>query len=474
MTLAMLADHPKRIYFAGIAGTAMASLAVLLKHRGYQISGSDSNIYPPMSTFIEENEIQIFQGYHQQNLQNPPDLVVIGNALSRGNPEVEEILSQGIPYISMAELLKTFFIQGRESIVVSGTHGKTTTTSLVAWILEEAGLSPGFMIGGIAENFHTSCQEGAGKLFITEGDEYDTAFFDKRSKFFHYLPNQLIINNIEFDHADIFSSLEAILQSFQYLLRLVPSSGVVIANGDDENVNQVIQHAYSKVITFGMGKHCDLYAQKIEFTTEGTHCHLFWEKYGDLEFFIPLFGEHNVRNAMAAIIVGLHNGLSPAIIQKGLSSFLSVKRRLELRGTVKGIEVYDDFAHHPTAIQETIHALRQKIPERRILAVFEPRSNTSVGKTHQEKLASAFAQADDVLLALPHRIETLPVDDRLNVAQVVAEIRHNRKQASSFSSVEEIINYLKKHAQPKDRILIMSNGKFENIHQRLLEALSHR
>ena len=383
-------------------------------------------------------------------------------------------LSQRIPYISMAELLKTFFIQGRESIVVSGTHGKTTTTSLIAWILENAGLSPGFMIGGIAENFHTSCQEGAGKLFITEGDEYDTAFFDKRSKFFHYLPNQLIINNIEFDHADIFSSLEAILQSFQYLLRLVPSSGVVIANGDDENVTQVIQHAYSKVITFGMGKHCDLYAQKIEFTTEGTHCHLFGEKYGDLEFFIPLFGEHNVRNAMAAIIVGLHHGLLPTIIQKGLSSFLSVKRRLELRGTVKGIEVYDDFAHHPTAIQETIHALRQKIPDRKILAVFEPRSNTSVRKTHQEKLASAFAQADDVLLALPHRMETLPKDDRLNVDQVVAEIRHNGKQASSFSSVEEILNYLTQHAQTGDRILIMSNGKFENIHQRLLEALSHK
>lgn len=449
----------------------MASLAVLLKKRGYAVTGSDQNVYPPMSTFLEQNAIAVFNGFQENHLEPAPDLVVIGNALSRGNPEVEKVLEAGIPYISMAELLREFFIQGNRSLVVTGTHGKTTTTSLLAWVFQSAGKDPGFMIGGIPENFGTSCQEGTGGFFITEGDEYDTVFFDKRSKFFHYQPHELIINNIEYDHADIFATLEEILKAFRLLLRLVPRNGLIVANGDDAHVQQVLQHAYSPCVTFGLGKTCHVQAQNLKMTADGTTFHVQWPGRCQQEFHIPLFGEYNVRNALGVVILALHNGILPEAIQQAFDGFSNIKRRQELRGVRRGIHIYDDFAHHPTAIRETIKALRQKHENQRLIAVFEPRSNTSVLKVHQAALTQAFENADEVLMASSHRMEKIPPQERLDVQAVMGEIQQKGKTAQAFEETAKMIEYLREHAQSGDIILIMSNGRFDNIHQVLLETL---
>ncbi|MBF0280626.1 MAG: UDP-N-acetylmuramate:L-alanyl-gamma-D-glutamyl-meso-diaminopimelate ligase [SAR324 cluster bacterium] len=459
------------IYFIGICGTAMASLAVLLKKRGFHVTGSDQNIYPPMSTFLEMHEITILNGFKEVHLETPPDLVVIGNAVSRGNPEVEKVLDSGMSFISMAELLRDFFIRGNTSLVVTGTHGKTTTSSILAWIFECAGKDPGFMIGGVPENFGTSCRESGGDFFITEGDEYDTVFFDKRSKFFHYQPQQLLINNIEFDHADIFNSLEDILRAFRLLLRLVPRNGVIVANGDDKNVMNVLASAYSPIITFGFDDSCDVAAGRIQTTPEGTSFQLNWPGQGEFDFHIPLFGEYNVRNAMGALIVGMHNGITASQIQNAFDQFSNVKRRQELRGIRNGIYVYDDFAHHPTAVRETIAAIRQKHPDQRIFAVFEPRSNTSVLNIHQSSLVLAFEKADEVLLTYPHRMEKISPGERLDVESVVSQLKLQGKPTASFKETSDLVQYLIQHAQTGDVILIMSNGKFDNIHQALLDQL---
>lgn len=462
----------QKIHFIGICGTAMASLAVLLKSRGHMISGSDANVYPPMSSFLRENGILLMEGYAAEHVDDGPDLVVIGNALSRGNSEVEAVLAKRLPYISMAELLKRYFIEGKISLVISGTHGKTTTTSLTATLFDTAQLNPGFMIGGIPQDFGTSCREGTGPFFIVEGDEYDTAFFDKRSKFFHYLPTQLVINNIEFDHADIFDSLDVILTSFRYLLRLVPNNGLVVANGDDPNVMKLLEGSvYSPVITFGFGKNCEVRAQNIEISEAGSRFQFIWKDRLETEFHMPLVGEHNVRNAMAAIILALHNGISPEVIQQGLSKFQGVKRRLELRGCVNGVSVYDDFAHHPTAIYETLKAVKAKHPGQRILAVFEPRSNTSVRRVHQKAMETAFDPADGIVLARPHRADQIPAESRLDVDALITSFQAQGKVAASFEDTTEIIQYLIQIKRPQDVIIIMSNGKFGNIHQQLLESL---
>ena len=449
----------------------MASLAVLLKKRGYQVGGSDQNIYPPMSTFLRKHEIPILDGFHEVHLQGSPHLVVIGNTLTRGNPEVEKVLETGLPYISMPELLREFFIRGNISIVVTGTHGKTTTTSLLAWIFECAGKNPGFFIGGISENFGTSCRESGGEYFICEGDEYDTVFYDKRSKFFHYQPHQLLINNIEFDHADIFASLEEILRAFRYLLRLVPRNGLIVFNGDDENVMAVMASRHSPCISFGLGEHCDVQAQNLQVTSEGTTFSLKWPGRYEFDFHIPLFGEFNVRNALGALVLSLHNGIALEVIQKAFDLYSNVKRRQELRGIRQGVYVYDDFAHHPTAVRETLQALRQKHPHQRLIAVFEPRSNTSVLKIHQSHLIASFEQADEVLLAYPHRMEQIPCTNRLDVEAIVSVIQQKGKNAVAFHKPTEIVQHLRQHTENGDVVLVMSNGKFGNIHQLLLESL---
>ncbi len=467
--------NSKLIHFTGICGTGMASLAVLLKLRGFRIQGSDENVYPPMSEFLAENKVVVQSGYAAANLDTVPDLVVIGNALSRGNSEVEAVLERKLSFISMAELLKEYFIRGKTSLVVTGTHGKTTTTSLLSWVFETAEKKPGFMIGGIAENFGTSCQDGAGSYFITEGDEYDTAFFDKRSKFFHYLPDQLILNNLEFDHADIFDSLEDIKKSFRLMLRLIPQNGLIVANGDDLNVSSVLEAAYSPVLTFGLGKTCDVQAVNLSVTESGMSFEVL-DKSSDSSnnkqhFKINLFGEYNVRNALGVIMLARHNAIDDQTIQVAFDSFKSVRRRQEVRGVVNGITVYDDFAHHPTAIRETVNAIRQKHPGQRLIAVFEPRSNTSVLNIHQEALINSFRKADEVILTTPFRLETTPVDKRLAIQEVIKVLNEENISAHVFPEVSEIIDYLKTNCHADDVVLIMSNGKFDNIHQRLLRAL---
>jgi UDP-N-acetylmuramate: L-alanyl-gamma-D-glutamyl-meso-diaminopimelate ligase len=460
------------IHFSGICGTAMGSLAVLLQQRGYQVTGSDQNVYPPMSDFLDRHNIPVQEGFAAENLSPNPDLIVIGNALSRGNPEVEETLAQRLPYISMAELLREFFIRGRTSLVVTGTHGKTTTTSLLAWTLTHAQRNPGFMIGGIAENLGTSCAEGDSEFFLTEGDEYDTAFFDKRSKFFHYQPDQLIINNLEFDHADIFASLEQIQQSFKWLLRLVPNNGIIVANGDEENLRPVLATAHSPVMTFGLSEQCDVQIQNIRVREHGTFFQVKGALFDEREWFVPLTGTHNVRNATAVLILAQHNAISFETIQEAFSQFVGIKRRQELRGNINNVRVYDDFAHHPTAVRETVSALRQKHPGHRLVAVFEPRSNTSVLNIHQPELTEAFVEADHVVLASPHRAAGIADDRRLNVQQVAATLRQqHHKDARAFASTDEILEHLTATACSGDIILIMSNGKFDNLHQRLLAAL---
>ena len=453
----------------------MASLAVLLKLRGHRVQGSDENVYPPMSDFLAQNKIDVQNGFAADNLTPVPDLVVIGNSLSRGNLEVEVVLERKLPYVSMAELLKEYFIRGKTSLVVTGTHGKTTTSSLLAWVFEFAGKKPGFMIGGIVENFGSSCHDGKGDVFITEGDEYDTAFFDKRSKFFHYLPDQLILNNLEFDHADIFDSLEDIKKSFRLMLRLIPQNGLIVANGDDDSVQDVLKYAYSPVIKFGLGAGCDVRALEIEASESGTKfvVHNKSQKNypNSQKFALKLSGTYNVLNALGVIVLARYNGIADKEIQAAFDSFKSVRRRQELRGKVNGITVYDDFAHHPTAIRETIAAIRQKHQGRRLIAVFEPRSNTSVRKIHQQALIDSFKEADEVILTTLYRQEKIPVEDRLEIKQVLKSLIKKKISALEFPEVKEIIEHLKTNCRSGDVVLIMSNGKFDNIHQRLLESL---
>jgi len=465
----------KSIFFAGICGTGMASLAVLLKLRGHIVSGSDENVYPPMSDFLAENNVAVHKGFSPKNLEPLPDLVVIGNALSRGNPEVEAILDLKIPYISMAELLKEHFIRGKTSLVVTGTHGKTTTTSMLAWVFESAGKTPGFMIGGIAENFGTSCRDGKGSYFITEGDEYDTAFFDKRSKFFHYLPEQLIINNLEFDHADIFNSLDEIKKAFRLMLRLIPKSGLIAANGDDPNVQDIMDSVNSPVFRFGFGESCDVRVDNIKTSVSGTKFDVIDKRSGEFpkkqEFELNLAGKYNVLNALGVITLARHNGISDRDIQGAFDSFKCVLRRQELRGEVNGIAVYDDFAHHPTAVRETIGAIRQKHDERRLIAVFEPRSNTSVRRVNQDALINSLLDADEVILTTPYRMEQIPFEERLDVDKVLNSLSKENIKTNYFPDVTGIVEHLKNNCRFGDIVLIMSNGKFGNIHQRLLDSL---
>lgn len=455
----------RHLHFIGICGTAMGAVAAALRAQGYTVTGSDQAVYPPMSTFLEERGIAVASGYSADNLPADADLIVVGNAISRGNPELEAVLNRRLRYISLPEALKQFFLSGRRNIVVSGTHGKTTTTSLLTWILQSAGLAPAYLIGGIARNLGQGCALHPSTHVVLEGDEYDTAFFDKRSKFLHYLPEVVLINNLEFDHADIFSSLEEIQTSFKRLVQLVPENGAIFVNADDPNALAVTAAARAPVYTVG-------------FSETATH-RILNPRYGSgaafdflnlgLELQIP--GEFNVRNAaMAAAAAGFY-GVSPGAVQTALASFEGVVRRQEVRGTVKGITVVDDFGHHPTALGLTLEALRHQYPGRRIWAVFEPRSNTTRRAVFQKTLPEALGKADAVILSKVARLEQLPENDRLDPQKVVDDIAALGKPAYYEAGVEEIVSRLKTEARPGDLIAIFSNGGFDNIHERLLEGL---
>jgi len=459
-------ETPKTIHFIGICGTAMGSVAAAMQERGFIVTGSDENVYPPMSTFLEEKGVKITAGFRAENLPDSVDLVVVGNAMKRGNPEVEAVLNRRLPYLSLPETLKFFFLRGRHNLVVTGTHGKTTTTSMLAWIFESAGHEPGFLIGGIPANLGQGCRLRDSKYFILEGDEYDTAFFDKRSKFVHYLPELVIVNNIEFDHADIFRDLDEIKLSFRRLLNIVPCEGMVLVNADDPNCVEVAQGCPAPLVEVGFSPNA---GNRIRHARhEGGHA--FFELFGE-EFEIPMFGDFNIRNAAMAAAAAHFYGVPVPDIRRALSSFRGIRRRQEIRGEAGGVTVIDDFGHHPTAIKETLLALRQRFGTARIWAVFEPRSNTTRRAIFQKELPDAFAQADGTLIAQIARLEQIPANERLNPEQLVADLAATGKPAYYEPGATEIINRLVPLTSPGDIVVVFSNGGFDNIHQRLLAAL---
>lgn len=443
----------------------MASVAAAMKDKGYLVTGSDQNVYPPMSTFLESRGIEVMNGYLEKNLAHRPDLVVIGNAISRGNPEAEVTLEQKLRYCSLPELLKEFFIRGKRSLVVTGTHGKTTTTSLLAWVFETAGKNPSFLIGGIPTNLGQGARFTDSEWFIVEGDEYDTAFFDKRSKFVHYLPEAVIINNIEFDHADIFENLGVILTSFKRLINLVPRNGLLLANGDDENVAGLLGVKHCPIQRFGLGGANERRASALELDADRSAFQLDGER-----FEIPLIGELNVRNALAVASCALHCGISADAIRKAFASFQGIKRRMEERGVAGGITVVDDFGHHPTAIRETIRALRVKYPNRRLWAIFEPRTNTTRRNVFQRELSEALKLADAVVVSQVARLELLKVEERLNPELLMREIGEGGKPAAYLATVDEIVAHIGREARAGDVVTVFSNGGFGGIHDRLLKC----
>src|SRR6266542_1894348 len=451
------------VHFVGICGTAMASTAAALKQRGFAVTGSDQNVYPPMSTFLAEQKIQVISGYAEQNLSHKPDLVVIGNAISRGNPEAESVLERKLRYCSLPELLKEFFIRGKRSLVVTGTHGKTTTTSLLTWVFEHNGLNPGYLIGGIPNNLGQGARFTDSEWFIIEGDEYDTAFFDKRSKFVHYLPEVAIVNNLEFDHADIFDSLDSIKTSFKHFIRLIPRNGLLLANGDDAGLAPLLNVTHCPVKRFGLGEGNAVQAFNIRYGPTATQFEI-----PSFKFQTSFVGEFNVRNALAVVAAAKHCGLKNHQIQAAFDTFKGIKRRMEVRGIAGGVTVLDDFGHHPTAIRETLRALRIKYPQQKVWAVFEPRSNTTRRNIFQTELVGAFADADAVVVAQVARLEQLSAQERLDPARLMQDLQASGKAAAYLPDAEAIVGHVAKSAQGGDVVCIFSNGGFGGIHEKLL------
>lgn len=457
------------VHFIGICGTAMAGTAAALKEKGVKVTGSDQNVYPPMSTFLQEHGIEVMNGYGERNLEHRPDLVVVGNALSRGNPEVEYVLDHKLAYCSLPELLKEFFIRGKRALVVSGTHGKTTTTALLAWVFEHNGMNPSFLIGGIPSNFGKGARFTDSPWFILEGDEYDTAFFDKRSKFLHYLPEVVVINNLEYDHADIYPDLASIQTSFRHLIRLVPRNGLLLGNGDDRNLASLLEVTHCPVKRFGLGEGNAVQAFNILY---GPTASVF--EIPSFKFHLNLVGELNVRNALAVVACAKHCGLKNHQIQSAFDTFKGIKRRMEVRGVPGGITVVDDFGHHPTAIRETLRALRIKYPQQKLWAVFEPRSNTTRRNVFQTELPEAFDLADAVVISQVARLEQLPAEQRLDPERLMNDLRTGGKEAVYLPDADAIVRHLSTAAKGGEVICVFSNGGFGNIHAKLLAQLGGR
>lgn len=462
---------PERIYLIGICGTAMASLAYLLKAAGYTVTGSDAGIYPPMSTYLKQNGIRLLQGYDPANLQPRPDLVVVGNAISRGNAELERTLETKIPYASLPETLRLRFLPGKTSVVVSGTHGKTTTSSILAWAFSELGEDPSFLIGGIPAGLGGGARLGKGPWFVLEGDEYDTAYFDKAPKFFHYRPDLLVVNNVEYDHADIYPDLESILLQFRRLVNLVPRNGLIVYGGDCPNARAVTARAFCPTVSVGLSEGCDWRVEVLGADVDGTRIRVRrrGEALGQLT--TPLHGDHNVRNLAAAAAVLDHAGFAWDRAARALSSFAGVERRMTLRAEVGEVLIYDDFAHHPTAIRETLAGVRRRFPGRRIWAVFEPRSWTCRKKVHQEAMPFAFTGADVVILAEVFRKEQLPETDRFRPEIAVEALNASGGQAYYIPDGDAIADFLARETRPGDVVVVMSNGGFDDIHRKLAERI---
>lgn len=456
----------KKIHFIGVCGTAMGSVAAAMRLKGYEVTGSDENVYPPMSTFLEEQGVKILKGYKAEHVPEGVHTVVIGNAISRGNDEAEATLDSKCLYQSLPEVLKEHFLRGKRNLVVSGTHGKTTTTSILTWILEKNLKNPSFMIGGISKNLGKGARFTDSDFVVLEGDEYDTAFFDKRSKFLHYLPEVVIVNNIEFDHADIYDSIDEIKLTFSRLLRIVPRSGMAYLNADDQNCLDVAATSPSPYKTVGFSKAADICIKNVEYSVKGSAFDL-----GENRFFIPMSGEFNVRNAAMAACAALFSGLSVEQIQEGLESFTGIARRQEVFGEANGIKIIDDFAHHPTAIGLAIKALRQQFQPKKLWVIFEPRSNTTRRNIFQNELASALSAADVAIVSGvpdPHKVEET---DRLDPEKLITDIRKEGNDGYYFDTVEEIVPFVADRVQSGDVVAVLSNGGFEGIHGKLLASI---
>ena len=456
----------RHIHFIGICGTAMGSVAAMLRDDGYRVTGSDERVYPPMSTFLQEKGISLHEGYAASNLEPVPDLVVVGNAISRGNPELEQVLDRRMLYLSLPETLKLFYLRHSHNLVVTGTHGKTTTTSLLSWIFQDNGQAPSFMIGGIPLNFGQGCQRQSGKYWILEGDEYDTAFFDKRSKFLHYLPELVIVNNVEFDHADIYDDLDAVKKTFRHLVNIVPGNGMIVLNADDANSIEVTRHARAQLLEVGFSENAAIRITDLSQDSEGSHFTLLGQR-----FTVPLYGRHNVHNAAMAVTAAHNYQIPLAGIARALKNFRGVKRRMEVRGEPRGTTLIDDFAHHPTAIRETLHALRVRYPNRRLWALFEPRSNTTRRAVFQHDLPGALALADNVVLTQVARVGQLKPGEGLDVPQVVADTRGQGAQAWYVPEIDDLVSLMQKEIREGDVIAVLSNGSFGGLIEKLLAKL---
>src|SRR5262245_17480755 len=461
-----------RVHLIGVCGTAMATVAALLKQKGFDVRGSDQDVYPPMSDFLAAEGIKTLSGYRPEHITSDLDLVIVGNAISRGNPELEEVLDRKIRYCTLPEAIREHFLWGARSIVIAGTHGKTTTTALAGWVLTDSGVDPSVLIGGIARNFGdngSSYRLGQGRDFVIEGDEYDSAFFDKTAKFLKYLPDIAVVNNVEFDHADIYADFDAVLLAFRRLVNLVPRRGLLVIGADSAGARALTDAARSRVQTFGMRDDVDWQAYDLEATGGTTR---FKVRRGGTPFGVfevPLVGAYNVRNALAAMAVATEVGIGAERIAEGLRLFGGVKRRLEVVGTADGVTVYDDFAHHPTAVAETVAGVRASNPSARIWAVFEPRSASSCRRVFQDDFARAFAGADEVLIAPVFRSK-LAESERLSTPQLVRDL-NDQGQRAREASIDDIIQAIAHEHRPGDLVLLMSNGGFGGIHQKLLQAL---
>jgi UDP-N-acetylmuramate: L-alanyl-gamma-D-glutamyl-meso-diaminopimelate ligase len=455
---------PQAFHFMGICGTAMGAVAAMLRDEGYKITGSDEHVYPPMSTFLAEKGIAIQSGYRPENLPKEDVILVVGNTIKRGNAELEAALEAKRFYLSLPETLKTYFLRKTHNIVVTGTHGKTTTTSLLAWIFEHTGRKPSYLIGGLPKNLPQGCVRQAGPHWIIEGDEYDTAFFDKRSKFMHYLPELVVINNLEFDHADIFEDLAAIQKSFSHLVRIVPRNGMVLVNADEPNALAVVKDSHAPILEVGFSENAALRIQDVK-----DHGDRQTFKLLHTEFTLAMSGTFNVRNAAMAIAAAHFYQIPLSEIAEAVAKFEGVKRRQEVRGEVRGVTIIDDFGHHPTAMRGTLEGLRHRYPHRRIWALFEPRSNTTRRAVFQKELPAALSLADGVFVAQVAALEQIPPNERLHPEQVVADIKAAGAQAYYEPDAAAIVARLNPLLKPGDVVVVFSNGGFGGIHQKLLD-----
>lgn len=461
------------VHLMGICGTAMGSLAGILKSMGYKVTGSDQNVYPPMSTQLAKLGIPIMQGYNKENLTPRPDLVIVGNVISKNFPEAEALLKTDIPYTSLPKAMGEFVIGHRHSVVIAGTHGKTTTTSMVSWLLEKLNMHPGFMIGGIPLNFDLSFRKPEGDWFVIEGDEYDTAFFDKVPKFIHYRPKSVILTSVEFDHADIYRDLAHVKEAFQRLIKLIPADGRLIAWAEDQNVMELASQAKCKVITYGE-KSGD-YRLENRATIDGrNHFAVTYKGSRVADVALKQFGIHNSLNALSGFALAQDLGWSLPNTLQAFADFKGVKRRQEIIGQPRGVTVVEDFAHHPTAVKLTIQCMKEAYPGHRVFAIFEPRSATSRRRVFQKQYAEAFAKADQAIIAKPYDQSRIEASDRFSTEELVSDIAAQGTKAFEFEGADRIVAHVAAEAKPGDVVLIMSNGAFDGIYGKMLKALEAR